>query len=59
MQTTLKELRSYFYGKFGVSLPQIALPSDELNHSSGSGYISGDLFGITLSNEHQYLMTVT
>ena len=55
MQTTMKELRSYFRDKIGVSLPQIALPSDELIHAEASGYGIEDLFGSPSAMEHQFL----
>lgn len=56
MQTTMKELKSYFHNKIGVSLPQIALPSDELIHADGMGYISEDLFGSPSAMERKFLM---
>jgi hypothetical protein len=56
MQTTMKELRSYFHNKIGVSIPQIALPSDELIHSAGYGYIDEDLFGSPSAMERKFLI---
>ncbi len=56
MQITMKELKSYFRKKIGVSLPHIALPSNELIHADGIGYISEDLFGSPSAMERQFLI---
>jgi hypothetical protein len=56
MQISMKDLLSYFHDEIGISLPRIALPSEELIHSGGIGYISEDLFGSPSAMERKFLL---